>query len=346
MESMMKPSRFFLAITFIFLFVSSFAPIHGADSYSIVFIHIGKNIPSHVPVALSQARAFNPDCPIILIANQEALDHFFINDPQADITQITCESLVKTNEHNRFRNSSGLDSQWRDGFWLYTSERFLYLQDLMIQYDIKNVFHLEHDVMLYVNLGELLPIFTSQYRGMAVTMDNDQRCIPGFVYISNKMIMTRLASYFADHAGDNQNDMQILARFKIDLGNEAMDNLPIISQEYVNQQPMRSPYNHVSKDPQSYCRNIDLFQSIFDAAAIGQYLGGGDPYLGNYPPGFINESCLFNPSLLNYEWMTDANGRNVPFVVYDNKKFRINNLHIHSKNLWKFASNHYSKDIL
>lgn len=334
----MKTSRFFIVLTFILLFLGSFVRIQGKETYSIVFIHIGKTIPGHVPVALSQARAFNPDCAIILIANEEALNKFVIHDHKENITKITCESLVKTDEHNRFRQQSGLDSQWREGFWLYTSERFLYLQDLMIQYNIENVFHLEHDNMLYVNLEELLPVFTSNYKGFAVTMDNDQRCIPGFVYISNAFIMNRLAGYFADKAGQNQNDMQILASFKNEFGNESMDNLPIISEEYVNQQPMISPYHHVSKDSKAYCRNIELFNSIFDAAAIGQYLGGIDPRNGNSQPGFINESCLFNPSLLIYEWIVDAEGRNVPFAIYDNKKFRINNLHIHSKNLWKFAS--------
>lgn len=334
----MKTSRLFLALTYILLIISSFAPLEGKNPYSIVFIHIGKSIPAHVPVALSQARAFNPDCPIILIANEEALNKLVINSPKEDITKITCESLAKTEEHIRFKQNSGLNSQWREGFWLYTSERFLFLQDLMVQYDLENVFHLEHDNMLYVNLEELLPIFTSYYPGFAVTMDNDQRCIPGFVYISNASNMNRLACYFADKAGENQNDMQILARFKNEFGDEAMDNLPIISEEYVNQQPMISPYNHISKDSKAYCRNIDLFNSIFDAAAIGQYLGGIDPNNGTSQPGFINESCLFNPSQLTYEWLTDSEGRNVPFAIYDNKKFRINNLHIHSKNLWKFAS--------
>lgn len=328
----MTPPRFFLALIVIFF---AFVPLRGADSYSIVFIHIGKTIPSHVPVALSQARAFNPSCPIIFIANQEALESFVSG---ADIAYITCESLAATDAHRRFRQHSSLDSQWRDGFCLYTSERFLYLQDLMVQYDLKNVFHLEHDNMLYANLEELLPIFTSQYKGLAATMDNEERCIPGFVYISNTHIMNRLATYFADKAGHNQSDMQILASFKDDFGKDSVDHLPIICAEYVNQHPMRSPDNHVAKDPVSYCRNIDRFQSIFDAAALGQYLGGIDPRNGHSQPGYINPSCLFNPSLLSYEWMTDIEGRNVPFAVYDNKKFRINNLHIHSKNLRPFAS--------
>lgn len=316
----------------IFLIGRAFAD----DSHSIVFIHIGKTIPAHVPVALSQARTFNPDCPIIFVANEEALQTFKV--PNSNITLITCESLQINEEHRLFKQRSGHNTEWREGFWLYTSERFLYLHDLMVQYDLENVFHLEHDNMLYANLVELLPIFKENYKGLAITMDNDQRCIPGFVYISSKPIMARLARYFTDKAGDNNNDMQILARFKNDLGDEAADNLPIICSEYVNEQPMRSPYNHVASNPNKYCLNIDLFNSIFDGAALGQYIGGIDPRNGNSQPGFINESCVFNPSLLTYEWIEDREGRKVPFAIYKGNKFRINNLHIHSKNLWKFQS--------
>ena len=55
----------FLAIFFI-IFLGSFARVQGADPYSIVFIHIGRTIPSHVPVALLQARAFNTGVQLFL----------------------------------------------------------------------------------------------------------------------------------------------------------------------------------------------------------------------------------------------------------------------------------------
>ena len=132
--------------------------------------------------------------------------------------------------------------------------------------------------------------------------------------------------------------MEIIAKFKNDFNRDVIDNLPIISGEYTNHQPMKSTHNHVAADPQIYCQNINFFKSIFDAAAIGQYLGGGDPRNSTHGPGFITESCIFNPSLLVYEWLEDLEGRKVPFAVYGGEKFRVNNLHIHSKNLWQFTS--------
>ena len=48
-------------------------------------------------------------------------------------------------------------------------------------------------------------------------------------------------------------------------------------------------YNFISS-------NFDRFQYIFDAAAIGQYLGGIDPiHDKNDTSGFVNEICIINP---------------------------------------------------
>ena len=84
--------------------------------------------------------------------------------------------------------------------------------------------------------------------------------------------------------------------------------------------------------------NFSSFLSIFDGAAIGQFLGGIDPKNGVSKPGFINESCLFNPSLIKFTWEVDDCDRRVPYASYGNSISRINNLHIHSKNLQKFTS--------
>jgi disulfide oxidoreductase YuzD len=54
--------------------------------------------------------------------------------------------------------------------------------------------------------------------------------------------------------------------------------------------------------------------------------------------GFINESCVFDPSKWTFEWLLDAQGRKVPYASYHGHKWKINNLHIHSKNLAGFRS--------
>ena len=79
--------------------------------------------------------------------------------------------------------------------------------------------------------------------------------------------------------------------------------------------------------------------SISDAAAIGQYLGGIDPWHGCHNTiGFINETCIFNPALCSFVWELDFKNRKIPYIIFKNAKYCINNLHIHCKNLNKFKS--------
>ncbi len=255
-----------------------------------------------------------------------------------NITCIACESLNISIDHAQFLKQNSLDTKWKEGFWLYTSERFLYLSDLINQYELKNVFHLENDNMLYVDLSQLLPVFQSHYPGIAATFDSDDRCIAGFIYIHDSKAMNRLAKYFADQVHENLNDMKLLANFKNKYSEEIIDHLPIIPKEYADSYPLKSARSQMTQYPFKYYLNVDCFGSIFDAAAIGQFLGGIDPMLGCSRPGYINKTCIFNPSLLTIEWILDDQQRRIPYVVYPHSKYRINNLHIHCKKLGLFVS--------
>ena len=310
----------------------------GAD-YSIVFVHIGGSFPDYGRIALQQARKFNPTCPIILLASEKAIQQMAKDKQLAGIVFIAYESVKKREEHLQFERESQLDAKTRGGFWRYASERFLYLNDLMQRDDLKNIFHLEYDNLLYVNLEELLPIFSAHYPGIGAVFDNDHRAIPGFVFIANREAIGSLASYFADCAKSGMNDMEVIAEFNTIYGPLGkINHLPIIPREYAEQYPLITSTGLRTARNDPYFQYIDLFRSIFDGAAIGQYLGGVDPRNAESKPGFINESCVFNPSYFQFEWGLDPLGRKVPYAVFNGHKFRINNLHIHSKRLQAFRS--------
>lgn len=78
--------------------------------------------------------------------------------------------------------------------------------------------------------------------------------------------------------------------------------------------------------------------SIFDAAAIGVFLFGNDSVHTNdlLVTGQKNKWSAIDFTHLNFEWKTDSKNRRIPYVWNGESWTRINNLHIHSKNL-KFA---------
>ena len=85
---------------------------------------------------------------------------------------------------------------------------------------------------------------------------------------------------------------------------------------------------------------FNKFNCIFDAAAIGQYLGGIDPrnQIGD-TRGFINETCFIKYNNYTFFWIINENGLYQPHIFINNNYIKIINLHIHSKNLNKFFGN-------
>lgn len=309
------------------------------EAASVVFIHLGSHIPSYLGDATHQARLFNDESVrIIVVAEQCAIDELnnsvFAED---HVEFVACEKLSKSEAHKLFAHKSSLDRNSREGFWFKATERFFYLEELMRQYDLYDVIHMEYDNMLYVDANELLPILR-RYKNIAATFDAEDRCIAGLIYISNPESLHSLVSFLADMASRGVFEMQAIALFKRMRSNDDIDHLPIVMPEYVDQYGLRSAIGQTTSSPQDYMRYITEFSSIFDAAAWGQFLGGIDPRNGQSVPGFINETCLFDPSKIECKWELDPKGRKVPYAYMGNKGYRINNLHIHSKNLKAFAS--------
>lgn len=336
MQNKSNPIQKAYAMKFIFCLVLLFRLT--ADAYSIVFIHIGPEIPDYVPIALDQARLFNKKCPIYFIGNEQAFKTcpFSFNK---SIQCISCESFSQTEKHQTFISSSTLDKHSFQGFWTFTSERFFYLEELIQQYGLRNVFHMENDVMLYANLEQLLPVFKENYNGMiGATFDCDTRCVPGFIYISDINPITELTQLIATRARAGKNDMEMLQEFQTAYHGIYIDNLPIIIPEYTLDYGLRNTLHATTRHPELYFQYFDKFGSIFDAAAIGQYLGGISPRNNSLGPGFINELCLFDPSRFVFKWEMDNEQRLIPYISYKNKSYPINNLHIHSKNLKYFYS--------
>jgi hypothetical protein len=133
--------------------------------------------------------------------------------------------------------------------------------------------------------------------------------------------------------------MILLNHFKMEFGEKYVDHLPTVMTEYLEDYPLKNLFGISCKiDPHLFCKHIDRFQSIFDGCAYGQYLGGVDSDKPSEGPGYINYEAFFIVAYMDLIWENDAMGRRVPFAIYNNKKYRINNLHIHSKNLSAFTS--------
>jgi len=79
-----------------------------------------------------------------------------------------------------------------------------------------------------------------------------------------------------------------------------------------------------------------VYKSLFDGAGLGIFIGGMDPYhTGGRIEKWKHRPCLYDIDYTKYtyEWRKDEKGRNIPYVFTGIEWIRINNLHIHSKDL-------------
>lgn len=316
-----------------------------AEGPTVIFIHLGLTLPSWLHHAVRQVRLFNK-CRLILAADADVLNRLRIPSELA-VDVISIQSLGISEKHRTFRKVSPLDRRLRDGFWTYTTERFFVLETIMKQLSLSDVVHLENDVMLYCDLEELVPKLKELYRGIAATFDNDRRCVPGFLYVPNSSSIGHLNDFIITmlreirtqqgrRASIDINDMSLLGDFRSE-GPLAIDHLPIIPPDYAG--TLRSKLGHAAANPACYSRHFAILQMIFDAAALGQYLGGVGCRSPTYrDSGFINESCVFDPRAIQVRFCLDAANRRIPMIETAAGIVPVANLHIHSKALQLFSS--------
>lgn len=209
-----------------------------------------------------------------------------------------------------FDEKSKLDKNFRNGFWNNASKRLFLLYEYLKMNNLTNVIHLENDVLLYNNMNYNFK------EKIYITMDSNNRCIPGIIYIPNYNLFTKLIETY----DFTENDMINLSKFYT-IHKDIVKTFPIIDD---------------SLNKCIYNENYQEFDSIFDAAAIGQYLGGVDPR--NIPgdtSGFINETCEIKYDKYKFKWIKKGDNY-FPYIQINDKLIQINNLHIHSKNLDKF----------
>jgi hypothetical protein len=250
---------------------------------------------------------------IYVITNAAFFERF--SEYKSDINLVELESLQDTYE---FDKNTTLDKEFRNGFWKLASSRFFYTYAFMKQYSIEDVIHIENDVLLYYNCDELVGKVDKDF--MYLPFDTFQRNIASIVYIPSHELLKEILDEYDPSINDMYNFSNIMEK------TQKVKNFPI----FINNGSEGEEYKFVTN-------NFDTFKYIFDAAAIGQFLGGVDPLNMKNSVGFINETCIIKYDKYQIKWK-NVDGINKPFIVIDSNEYPIFNLHVHCKDLNKFIN--------
>jgi hypothetical protein len=239
-----------------------------------------------------------------------------------DVRHARFEECIKEN-YDKFTILP--DLKGREKLFIYSFERFFVLYKMMEGYNVSNVLFLELDNLIYDDPRKWLPVLAQNE--IAYMYDNEFRGASGICFIQQKDILRHFMSYCRcyietiDHNKSFMTEMQALFGF--------FKECPALVQLL----PIHWPCDSV---PMETCANYEKYDSIFDAAAMGVYLGGVDPF---HTDGVVITGCKWSASIIDYtnytfEWKEDDQGRLTPYVLCAGTKWiKINNLHVHSKQL-------------
>jgi len=294
---------------------------------NIVYAFIGP-LPSYCVETVHQTRLFY-DGPIYFIINDLSSIYIPILE-KYNVIIILYDSVVDNDfnslvavAYNKFCIVNNLIG--REKLFIHSFERFYLLHNLMIQKNISDIFFIELDNLIYDSPYKWLDSFST--KDMAYMFDNYNRSSSGIAYIKNTVILNDFMKFSNDFILNNNgfiDEMTSLYKFW-ENNKDRVQLLPI--------------HWNDSKYPTQTYETFDLYNSVFDALSIGIFLNGADPYHTNitkiYKEGIGNKSIwgLVDYTVYTYKWEDDRCGRKIPYILNGSDWIRINNLHIHSKNL-------------
>jgi hypothetical protein len=267
---------------------------------------------------------------IYVLTNAELFPHF---EPFCDILRLISVETLEDPFH--FAEKSRFDKEWRTGFWHYTSARFFVIHSFMEKYGVNNVIHIENDVVLYYNCDDVLTVPLLGSRQVHIPFDSYVRNIASIMYIPDAAIFGQILNHY-DYSKNDMYNFSII-RKKTDL----IDQFPIFVEE---DKTAVLGTCVLGTDVLGTCVGERAFVSrgwsrfgkyIFDAAAIGQYIGGVDPQnCATDSRGFVNETCVIKYNEEGTIVWKIENGMMKPFLrMKCDQEIPIFNLHIHSKQL-------------
>jgi Family of unknown function (DUF6492) len=307
-------------------------------SSPIVFIHLGLQPIAYLENNLETAAYFSPSSEIIVVLNAAHPLRSTLS-AEARYRVVCVEDLARSAAHEAFSSASRLDREFRGGFWHFAVERLFVLDAVYRQLALKPGFHVESDNLVFFDATVMAQRLSPLYPGMAATFDADDRCVPAVLFINDATALTKLAEFMADATINappkaHQNDMRLLAAFRQANPRQVIDGLAIVPPDYPHE--LCSKTGKRPTDPTMYSRHFDQVRSVFDAAALGQYIFGVEPRssIGHRDThGFINETCVFDPSELDFVFLPGPGGRAQPYVQTASGLWPINNIHLHSKRI-------------
>lgn len=300
---------------------------------NIILVHLGNKRFDHLIGTLNQLIYFK-NKNIHLITEKKVINFLKNYKYLKKINFVNKDTIIKDLHHNSFLKNTRINKFNQDGFWLKTIERFFYIENFAKIKKLKNIVHIENDILVFDNLSKFEKKFRNLF-DIGLTFLNSDNCIPGFMYFKDHNSIYRITEYIYQKnrfffQRKNLNDMRLLANFYNENKKKyKIGMFPTLTKEIAIQ------YHNNHLNIIDFYKNFKNLKIIFDACALGQLIDGLDKKYHLHDGKFVNKDNIVDPNFFNIKFRI-KNKIKFPYLKFNNKEIPILNLHMHSKNTKKF----------
>jgi hypothetical protein len=283
----------------------------------IILYHRKTKIPNHLNDCILKIRQYS-NIPIYLITDSDYKNENIITIDSKKYDNLNWLDDFYTGVH--YRN----DQEYH--MWRESSYRFFYIEKLIEEKNLVNVLTFDNDVLLYENPDKIIEKINLKYTKITITPQNINEVVMGMCYIPSAESIKNIVNYFKNEYS--------LTREKL---KQKYDGYP-------TEMRLLAKYNDLNFFPilpdglvsDRYSNNFNYFNSVFDPAGYGMYIGGLSPMNEIKPkPGWFHSYQEIGKQIGLGNIKIIFEDRN-PYLIYNNTRIKINNLHIHSKETHKY----------
>jgi len=294
-------------------------PLDGSasDERPILLFHNASSHPyEHCEKVLMQAKLFNPSTPIYFIDSIKAVTKHLKRLSSIPIEFIPLESIRKSPLNHFYGSRPRQKTLSRRSLPQDPFAHWFVIDNFMRHYNFKNVFYVAMDTLLYTDVAKLLPLMTSFYPGLAAVFDDDEKCSHSLLYISNHKALDPLMRLVFKANQNFMAEETLFSTLYREQGRSSLGMLPILPSSY---------YRSSQSQPAA-----DLFQSLFDSWAIGDFLSKSIPSTPTSHAWQLHKKSRVNPIDFTIKHDLDEQLRKVFIVYYQNRPYRMNTLKVES----------------
>jgi hypothetical protein len=299
------------------------------EKMKIVFVHLGDAPAEHLWANIGTLVKKFVNIEIVLVSDLKRSE--LISHPRIEFFKYTRSDVIR-----ELFSRLNFDLKFRSGFWQYTLERILALDQYHQSFPQKKIMHLESDVLLLDDFP--FHIFEKQTKMSWLSVD-ENRDVATLIYLPHAQASRTLSEGLLAQLSVNPTltDMKFLREFRLKNPAEVL-LAPSLSLEMATLLISNSEMDpKIGFELSSASR---IFGGVFDPAAIGMWFTGSDPrnYYGSRKVfdtrEILDGGTFINPGIFKYRF-SDTEGL---FISIDNVESRVWSLHIHSKDMRLFGN--------